>query len=278
MTKFIEFQKFPDMQDASELLTLLKNNNIPYQIDDSGQRFSLVSNPLDNFVVVKIQEENIQKTNELLSIKEDKDFEKIEDDHYLYTFSDEDIIDAIANQSEWSNLEIKIANKIAKERNLELTAETLNKAKRKKLKEIVNEEQKSKNKIKNTANWFGAIAIFSVINSILLSMQIDWHMLFGLGITQVADGIIYRLTGEFGIYNIISSISLSLIFVLFWYFARKEQKWAFIVGIIFYSIDALLFLFVKDWLSVGFHIFVIIGILSGYLDLLEFKNKQKEEN
>lgn len=269
MDNLIEFQKFPEIEGTKDLVTLLKKNNIPFVIDDKGQRFILVSNPLDNYVIIKISKDDLEKVNQLLVDDENKELKKMPEDHYLYTFSDDEIVDIIANPFEWSKLEIRLANEIAKQRNLVLSAENLNRAKKKKLEEVVREEQKVENSVKQTANWFGAIAIISVINSIVLTMQINIRLIFGLGITQFADGVIYGLTGKFGIFNIIISIVISSIFVLFWFSARKEKKWAFIVGTIIYGLDTIIFLFVKDWLSVGFHIFVIIGIMNGYLSLLQ---------
>lgn len=277
MNTFVEYQKFPSAEIAIELISILDENKISYQVDDKGLGYSIISNPFDNFIIVKIQRKNIKKVNELTQKQEQLDYNDINEDHYLYTFSDKDIIDVIANPSEWTKIEIRLANEIAKQRKLELSAENINSAKIKKLKEIVREEQDANNKVKNTANWFGAIAIFSVINTILLIMNIEVQLIFGLGITQVADGVIYSITGELGIYNILTSSLLSIIFVLFWYFARKKQNWAFIVGTAVYTLDTFLFFFVKDWLSLGFHLFVIIGIISGYFDLLESKNKEAKQ-
>jgi hypothetical protein len=47
-------------------------------------------------------------------------------------------------------------------------------------------------------------------------------------------------------------------------FSRKLMAWAFVTGIILYILDALLFIWVKDWLSFGFHIialyFLVLGV------------------
>jgi len=273
MNDLIVLQKFPTLESAESLITLLNQNNIPYQIDDTGKRFSLVYNPTGDFIFVKIQKSDLEKAQSILSEIDEDDSVSIGEDHYLYTFSDSDIIDVIANQSEWSKEEIKLANEIALQRKLDLSAETLKNAKKKKLEEEIRTEQKERGKIKNTANWFLIIAVLSVLNTISLTMQLNFRLIFGLGITQVIDGVIYRTTNSFNFYNIITSILISSVFVVFWFFARKEKKWAFVIGTIVYGIDTLLFLMVDDLMSVGFHIFVISGIIAGYLVLLGKKTE-----
>ncbi len=64
--------------------------------------------------------------------------------------------------------------------------------------------------------------------------------------------------------------------MVFGYFSRKRQIWAFITGIIFYAVDGLLFFIVEDLLSIGFHalaiFFIIVGINA------HFKLKKLEQD
>jgi hypothetical protein len=53
------------------------------------------------------------------------------------------------------------------------------------------------------------------------------------------------------------------LFVLFGVFATKKRLWAFIVGLIVYALDGLIFLLAGDWLGVGFHVFALLCIFAG---------------
>ena len=53
------------------------------------------------------------------------------------------------------------------------------------------------------------------------------------------------------------------VFVMFGVFARKRKPWAFIVGLVLYGLDGLIFLVAGDVLSVGFHVFGMWGIFNG---------------
>ena len=277
MKQLVEYQKFADLAEASDLIDLLNENNIEFEIDDKGQRYSVVPNPMDNFLTIKVYEEDMEKIR-ALSLKESIAKEPDTVSHYLYTFSNDDIIDVIANPTEWSADEVHIANEIAVQRKLEITASMLRTAKKRNIENIVREEQEAITKTNSSSSWFLIIAILSVINSLVLIFQFSFSLIFGLGITQLVDVILYRSLGHFSYYNIIFSILLSSIFLIFWHFARKGKIWAYITGVSMYALDTLLFVFVKDWISFGFHVFVIIGISAAILSLIEERKQKNEEN
>lgn len=274
LNEFVEYQKFSDLDEASGLISWLNENNIGFEIENHGQGYSLVTDPLDNYLIIKIPKEEFDTVNRLyLSVNQDTNAVNI--DHYLFTFSDEDILDVIANPSDWSQDEVQIATVIAGQRKLEVSHSILVAAKKKKIESIVEEEHVINNNIRNNANWFLIIAVLSFINTLVLFLKIDFRLIFGLGITQLIDSILFRIYGELSYYNLIVSAGISFIFTILWIKAREAKKWAFISGIVIYSLDTLLFLFIQDWLSVGFHVFVVIGIITGYLSMSD-KVKIKE--
>jgi hypothetical protein len=120
------------------------------------------------------------------------------------------------------------------------------------------------------AKWFFWIAGLSVVNSIILFAGGKWNFLIGLGITQLIDGISIIIAKEVGpnAGMVIRAIALGVnviiagIFVLFGILA-KRYKWGFIVGMIVYALDGLIFLMVPDFLSIGFHLFVLYGLYGG---------------
>ena len=118
MNDFIPYQTFSNLQDASYLIDLLDTNQIPFEIEDSTAQFDIVtktSNPLDDGIIVKIREIDVAKADEF--ILENTETDAI-NDHYLYSFSDDDIMDVIVNQEEWTEEEIALAKEIAKQRGI----------------------------------------------------------------------------------------------------------------------------------------------------------------
>lgn len=137
--------------------------------------------------------------------------------------------------------------------------------------------------LKNGANWFLWIAILSIANAFMLVLNLGWSFVFGLGITQIIDYLFFLVTEEIGFnfYNTIGFIintGICGIFILFSIFANKKQKWAFIAGIILYSIDALLMLVLGDFLSVAFHGFVLYGVIKGMKAMKKLEQIETEIN
>jgi hypothetical protein len=125
--------------------------------------------------------------------------------------------------------------------------------------------------VKGGANWFYWIAGLSLINSLVLLTESEFGFIVGLGITQLFDGIIIEIFGGYSIWSLIPSLGFSLIFTVIGYYANKYSKTAFITGMIFYSLDTLIFLLVSDYLSIGFHVFALFMIYKGYKFLNELK-------
>ena len=127
------------------------------------------------------------------------------------------------------------------------------------------EKAKNERAAKNSANWFFLIAGLSVVNSILYLSGGKYTFLIGLGITQFIAGFAKGFgQGQLIPFAVILTILIAGMFAALGLFSRKLMAWAFVTGIILYILDALLFIWVKDWLSFGFHIialyFLVLGV------------------
>lgn len=133
---------------------------------------------------------------------------------------------------------------------------------------LIEDKLKARNQLKSGAGWFFAIAGFSIVNSIIVFGGADWNFIIGLGITQVADGVAVALAEQIGdtgkIIAFVFTLLVAGVFVLFGVYANKRHTWAFITGMLLYALDGLIFLAIKDWFSMGFHVFALFCIYGGY--------------
>lgn len=128
--------------------------------------------------------------------------------------------------------------------------------------------------IKTAANWFYIIAVLSLVNSISNFLGSDWGFIVGLGMTQFLEGFLYALLGEVTIWGLILAIIFSATFTVIGYYASKHKKNAFVIGMVFYGFDLLLFIIVVDVISIAFHAFALFMIYKGFKHL---KETEKEE-
>ncbi len=128
---------------------------------------------------------------------------------------------------------------------------------------LVEQKLRAEQLVKNGAGWFLAIAGLSIVNSALTMSGTHFSFIFGLGITQIVDAI-GRQSGATGSsLGLIVNVFIAGVFVLFWNFARKGEKWAFLVGMALYAIDGLILLPFKDYLSAAFHAYALFRIYGG---------------
>ena len=123
-------------------------------------------------------------------------------------------------------------------------------------------------KLESGANWFFWVAGLSLINSIAFLAGSEWGFIFGLGITQVIDAIALDIGGEGSLWAKVIAFSLDVcvaaVFALFAFLGKRRYRRAFIIGIVLYLFDGLIFLLAQDFLSVLFHVIALYGILGGF--------------
>lgn len=126
--------------------------------------------------------------------------------------------------------------------------------------------------VRSGSGWFYWIAGLSLVNSVAILSGTTWNFLAGLGITQVVDAIAVGATkgsqGGLGTAVKLIAVFLDLLiagtFVLFGMQSRKGHRWAFSMGLILYSLDALILLAFQGWFGFFFHLWALFGIWTGY--------------
>jgi hypothetical protein len=131
------------------------------------------------------------------------------------------------------------------------------------------------------ARWFYWIAALSLINSVAHFARSQFSFVVGLGISQFIDGCalaaaekIPQVSGVFRIGALALNAVVAGGFALLGRFALKREAWPFVLGMVLYVLDGLLFLLVRDWLSLGFHVFVLVGIYNGYVGLMRLRQSR----
>jgi hypothetical protein len=128
---------------------------------------------------------------------------------------------------------------------------------------MVEQKLRAEQVVKNGAGWFLAIAGLSILNSVLTMSGTNFHFIFGLGVTEIVDAI-GRQSGSTGsALGLVVNVFIAGLFLLFWNFARKGEKWAFLVGMALYAIDGLILVPFKDFLGVAFHAYALFRIYHG---------------
>jgi hypothetical protein len=140
---------------------------------------------------------------------------------------------------------------------------------------VVEQKLRAERVVKAGAGWFLTIAVLSMVNSVLSMTGAHIRFIFGLGIAEFVDGLAHQ-AGQTGFaLDLVINGFLAGVFVLFWNFARKGERWAFVVGMALYILDALVTLYFQDWLAVAFHAYGVYRIYTGMSGVAALQEAQR---
>ena len=123
--------------------------------------------------------------------------------------------------------------------------------------------QELRRRICSGGNWFYWIAGLSLLNTVIALFNSNVSFIAGLGFTQAIDYLIREYGGIAAAIGLLLNLVIAGIYIGLGYCACRRMRWAFIVGMILYSLDTLLFLIAMDLFPLAFHLFALFGIFSG---------------
>jgi hypothetical protein len=136
---------------------------------------------------------------------------------------------------------------------------------------------------KSGANWFYWIAGLTIVTSVIAFGGGGIRFLISLGITQIIDGVGEAIStegsGSAKVVALVVSLLISAIFIIFGWLANQKMVWAYIVGMVLFTLDGLLSLSVQDWIGVIAHGVVLFFLFRGFLagrDLVSLEKAMAE--
>ena len=116
-------------------------------------------------------------------------------------------------------------------------------------------------RISRAANQFYWIAGLSLVNLVLLVTNSSVMFPTGLAMADLLAALSYgqELAGR--ILAAAGALGVAGIFALFGYYGKKGASWAFIAGISLYVLDGVIWGFLGDWISAGFHALILFFVV-----------------
>ena len=114
------------------------------------------------------------------------------------------------------------------------------------------------------ARWFYWIAALSLITSLIMLSGSKWGFIISLGTTTIVTAIAAGLGNAGTVIAVVFNLLASGLFVGLGVLAGKRYLWAFVVGMILFGLDTLVFVLAQDWIGIIFHVLVIYWIFTGF--------------
>ena len=119
---FLTFRKFNDEYSAQEFSVILKENKVENIVVNNSPKFdaSFANNTIHNEFLVKIKSHNFEFANKILTKYYEKLVENVDEDYYLFSYSNYELEDILYNSEDWNEYDVALAKKILKENNYEI--------------------------------------------------------------------------------------------------------------------------------------------------------------
>ncbi len=169
--QFLTYQRFIDRNDAIELAGLLRSNSIDFQLEDHSSSFdaSFANSELSKEYRIKLKKEDFDVADKIQLEIADRLTAETDKDHYLFGFSDHELIEVVLKRDEWSKFDFLLAQKILKDRGREITQDTLGILREQRLEELAKPEESQK-------GWITAGYLFALLGG-LIGLFIGIHLL-----------------------------------------------------------------------------------------------------
>jgi hypothetical protein len=167
---FLTYQTFNDKFLLAELTELFRSNGIEFLLEDISASFdpSFANNELDKEFRVKLRKQDFEQADKLLLDISAKQLQDVEEDHYLFDFSDEELMEVLTKSDEWSKLDYLLARKILEDRGREVNDDLIEELKKQRIEELAKPEP-------SQGAWVMAGYIFALLGG-LLGVFIGWHL------------------------------------------------------------------------------------------------------
>ena len=117
--------------------------------------------------------------------------------------------------------------------------------------------------VRSAARWFWWIAGLSLVNTFLAHNGNHPQFVLGLGITAIADAMFSQAKA---VAFLIDALAIGF-FVLIGLQASRGKLRAFYLGLGVYALDALVYVYLQNWMPVIFHGVVAFFIMKGVVRL-----------
>lgn len=135
---FKEYQTFHNLEQAREFTNLLDKSNIEYDIEKVTPVFdpAFTGNTMNDTIILKLLPSDFSKADKAYADAMIVDLGVIDKDYYLFSFSNEELMEVIIKKDEWNDFDYVLALKLLKERGREITPDMLDTIRKQRLADL----------------------------------------------------------------------------------------------------------------------------------------------
>jgi hypothetical protein len=142
MNEFVLFQSFFTEDEAGYIIEQFREKGIDYRLDRSKELLdkALIGENLEKKFFLKIRSSDFSAATHVLDARILQNITALEKDYYLFSFTNDELIEILSKPDEWSRQDFLIARKILDERGEHISEDVINDLKSKRINELGREE------------------------------------------------------------------------------------------------------------------------------------------
>ena len=159
---YILFRTAPSMEEADEIAVLLKKEGIESEIIELHEHIdsAFLQERLENDIEIHIREEDLKKAEKMVAQLADTLLKNVDEEHYLFSYSNEELMDILVKKNEWSEYDIALTRKILVDRNVKVDTDAISEQREERLDTLAKPEG-------GQAGWIIAGYLFAFLGGIL---------------------------------------------------------------------------------------------------------------
>jgi hypothetical protein len=170
MQQFLNFKTFNQEEEFINFIDLLNSRQIVYQTEIFNTTIDSASlRPLEKEFIVKLRQTDFSQVNQLLDEIAAESVNEVESDHYLFSFSDNELYEIMTKPDEWSAFDYHLAKKILRNRGKSIDDDFLQSLKKTRTEDLSKQEE-------SQASWIILGYAFAVIGAVV-GIFIGWYMM-----------------------------------------------------------------------------------------------------
>jgi hypothetical protein len=146
LTNHSVLKKFKSIHEAEELASFLKEHDVDPIVENNIPNFDVTfaNNTINQDYIVYVSADDFDSANKILEVYSKSFLADLPADHYLYDFTEEELMEVITNKDEWSEIDFHLARKLLADKGIEFGEDEIEKFRAEKLaKEIKPKELKT---------------------------------------------------------------------------------------------------------------------------------------
>lgn len=167
---FSIFKRFPHLELAEETAKILNDAGIKTIIADNVPPVDITfgGSTLQNEIEIRVLPADFKQAEAILQKRAEQLIEEVDEDYYLFSYTDDELINILVKPDEWGEINYVLAQQILKKRGKEIDQEMIDTFKKERIEELAQPE-------KNQMGWVIAGYVFACIGG-LIGLIIGWAL------------------------------------------------------------------------------------------------------